>query len=185
MSARDAFVAAMQAAPTLAGVNIYTHGGSFDLDELNTFSRKAPSLVIALLRFDADIQGGIVSAHARWGLIGFTRDTKSGAATVPRDRSCVDLLEAACAVILRTFGGAGVRGRGREFTARNLFGRKLDATTNIAMWGAEFQQDLDLTETIESDAWLRMGLTWDLYPRDNDAPLSDLPEAEDLIEPEQ
>lgn len=191
LTARDAWVAALlghtptgptddkSTATTLTGVHVYTHGGSFNQDELARFSRMAPALVLALLRIDADREAGVVTSEAHWGLVAFTKDTK----TVARDRSCIALVEAATNVILSTWAGDGVRGRGHSLMARNMFSGPKDAEQTVAMWGIQFTQTLDLVEEIDTDAFLRMGLTWDLEPQD--ATLGEIPEAEDLVEPEQ
>lgn len=185
VDARDAFVTALGAAPTLAGVNIYTHGGEFSLAELQRFARLAPALVLTLSRFSADIVGGVVQSLAHWTLVGFTRDTPA----VPRDESCVALLEAATTVMLRTAAGAatvsGVASRAHNAAGRNLYTLELDKSSNVAMWGVEFDQFVDLVETVSSDLWTQMHIDYDLYPRDNDAALGDVIEASDDIDPSE
>jgi hypothetical protein len=183
IDARAAFVAALEGAAALSGVTIYTHGGEFTLAELQRFARLAPALVLSLSKFTADIEAGIVCSTAHWTLVGFTRDTTS----VARDVSCVSLIESATAVMLRTAAGSatisGVASRARDAKARNLYTLELDRATNIAMWGVEFEQHVDLVETISTDVWSQMHVDYDLYPRDNAADLGDVIDASDDIDP--
>ena len=178
LAARAAFVSALESAPTLAGVQVSTHGGAFDLKQIRAYGKAAPHLVLTLLRYDASRQGGgLVSAEATWGLFAFTINTPG----VLRDASCIALMEAATKVLLNTFAGDGAAQRPVEVTALNRFDGPLDVE-GVAMWSMSFQSMLDLTEEIDTDIWQQMHAEWDLAPRDNDADLGDVLEAEDDIE---
>lgn len=171
--------------PALTGVHIYAHGGSFDLRELRRFARQCPALIISLLRFDPIIQAGIVTTVAHWGVIVMTKD----ASTADRDRTVVELAEAAVKVVLSSFAGqnpSGAVSRPGDLVARNLFSTELDKETNLAMWGFEFTQVLDLVQVIETSDYLTMHLEYDLYPRDpapvEPAEIGEIIEAEDDID---
>lgn len=177
---RTAWLVALRAG--LPAVNVFGHGGSFDRKQLEAYSKKAPALALALLRFDPVKQGGATTCIATWGLVGFTVNSRQGRGD--RDELCIDLMERASHVILQTFGGESPNGavsRATEAFARNLFSFELDQM-NVAMWGLEFQQQIDLAQTFDSAPFERMHLTWDLAPRDNDPPVGEIPEAEDDIE---
>lgn len=173
----DARNAYLEALDTLKGVNVSPHGGRFTQKELERYARLAPAAVLTLLKFNPMRQGGLYSATATWGCIFFTKDTQT-----ERERgvSVVDLAEKASCLLLSTFvGDAG--GRPMDMEARNLFTTPLDLI-GIAMWGIEWDHMLDLTpDQGEAVDWTLLHLTWDLAPRDNDADLGDVPEAEDDI----
>lgn len=186
----DAWITVLE---TIPNVHVYPHGGSFTKSELKRHSRQAPALLLTLLRFDPIVQGGIITSEARWGLIAITKDSS----TKDRHRTCIALAELAAAKILLSFGGQNAGGavsRGKDLAAKNLFGTELDGEANIAMWGIEFVQTLDLTVEILTAQWTKFALTWDLAPRDEaageDPPndphepeVGEIPEAEDEVDP--
>jgi hypothetical protein len=175
MDARNAYLEALD---TLDGVNVSPHGGRFTIKELERYAKLAPAAVLTLLKFEPTLAGGLYSAKASWGCVFFTKDTQTDR---ERGVSVIDLVEKAVSVLLPVFNGAA-GGRPMSMDARNLFTSPLDAI-GIAMWGLEWDQMLDLSPSQgEAVDWSLLHLTWDLAPRDNDADLGDVPEAEDDIE---
>lgn len=178
LDARDVYATALQG---ISGVHVYAHGGTFDRTQIERYAREAPALVVSLLRFDADLEGGSTMAKVYWGVVGFTRSEKPGD---PRDRTVIDLAEAATQVLLVTFAGMSPRSRPRGIEARNLFGVEVDRI-GIAMWGLEWQQILELDQVDTSAPFTRLHADWDLSPRDNAAPLGQVLEASDDVDPPQ
>lgn len=176
--ARTAYLSALSTDASLEGVQVYSHGGEFDLAQLKAYSRQAPCVVLALLKFSPTIQAGIVTCTAKWGLVAIT---KNDAAATRRAESVIELTEKAVKVLLRVFAGEAAAQRPKDMQAVNLFSAALDQVS-IAMWGVEFTQYLDLVETFDSDDLTSVHLIWDLYPRDNDADLGTVLEAEDDVE---
>lgn len=190
---RTAMVTALRADSRLAGVNVSTHGGDFTLAELLRYGGKGcPALVLALLRFKPQDNGGLIVAEATWGLVAMTKDAvapevidpPTAARTIRRDESVIDLADKASRCILRLFAGtdATVVGRPQEMICQNEFAEKLDRE-GIAMWGMQFGQLIDLQE--ESDSSVPFDLLhaeWDLVPLSQPADeLGDQIEAEDDI----
>ncbi len=183
VDAQDAWVTVLSA--SLPTVNVFEHGGRFTSKDLAEYSKQAPALALSLLRFDPVRQGGVTTCTAYWALIGFTVNGKQGRGD--RGDLCIALMESAAHVILQTFGAQNALGavsRPSEAIARNMFSFELDRV-NVAMWGLEFQQQIDLVQTFDAVPFERMHLVWDLAPRDNDPPVGEIPEAEDEIELDQ
>ncbi len=184
LNVRAAYLVALETA--LAPAKVYVHGGAFDAKQLAAYGRQAPAVVLTLLRFDAKRQGGYpVGADAHWGLVAFTKNEPShlvaGARFAPqqKDEDCIALIEKAVTALMGTFPGAA---SGQPVSApktihcRNMFGVTLDAE-GVAMWGAEFAQQLDLVQVDTSVDLVRFHLTYDL------AATADLEsDAEDLLE---
>lgn len=157
---RAGYLTALEAG--LPGIQVYSHGGSFDAKQLAAYGRKAPAVVLTLLRFDAVRQGGYPVAIAHWGLVCFTKNTPG----LPgKDELCVALIEKAVGVLLPLFGGSTstqpVSTALKMIHCRNMFSVTIDMD-GIAMWGAEFSQQLDLVQTDTSVDLARFHLTYDL-----------------------
>jgi hypothetical protein len=171
---RAAYLVALEAA--LPAAKVYTHGGAFDAKQLAAYSRQAPAVVLTLLRFDAVRQGGYPVAIAHWGVVCFTKNTTP----ILKDEACIALMEQVVGVLLPLFGGSTVTqpvsSALKQIQCRNMFGATIDAE-GIAMWGAEFAQQLDLVQTDTSVDLKRFHLTYDM------AQTEDLEtDAEDLLE---
>jgi hypothetical protein len=180
LRARQGYLTALQEIP---GLNSQVHGGEFDLDELKQYGLKAPCAVLSLLGFDViNMSGGTPEGNAHWGCVVLTKD-KPGQV---RGDSAIQLGEVVASQLMLAWApGGGGSQRPMGMQARNLFGRKLD-NTGIAMWSLEWNQKMDLISFDESedpaDDLLRFSAVWDLSPRDNDAPLGQIPDAHDLID---
>lgn len=163
-------------------VNVFFHGGKFDRKQLETYSKKAPALALALIRFDPVLQGGTVASMAHWAIMAFTVNGARGDGD--RHDTAIALAEVTSRVVSRAFAGqnaSGATSRPQDVLARNQFGFELDRQ-NVAMWSIEFVQVVDLVTQVDSVPFERMNIVWDLSPRDNNAELGDIPEAEDDTE---
>ena len=173
--ARSAYKTALETVP---GIRVYTHGGMFTAKDLERYSRAAPCAVLSLLRFDPRTESGIVQATAYWGVVCVTKAEPG----TPQDAGCIALAEACCIALLPVVAGEDGASTPTDMEGRNLFSQPLDAV-GIAMWSLEWTQTLDLVQDIVSDEWTRFHASWDLYPRDNDAELGTILEAEDDVDP--
>lgn len=179
---RDAYVTALANAPELAGVNISAHGGMFTEKEIAEYSRQAPAAVVTLVSFKAVRQDGAAICECQWGLIVFTIDRP--ARDDRKARTALDIAAAASHVLLTTAVGEDVANVNtpHDVAASNEFTRTADAR-GLAMWGLRWAQSVELAIDTSGYGDLEtVDAKWDLYPRDNDADLGDVIEAEDTID---
>lgn len=179
--AREAYVAALSAYPALTAmrVTVSTHGGSFDLDQLQKYSKSTPAAVLSLLSFELDGSEGYKRCEARWGVVCFAQHTG-------KDASAAEIAQAVCDCLLSDFVGLDTEHRILEAAARNLFGVPTDFK-GVAMWAVEFASDFELTSCDAADDseltdFTGVDTVWDVAPRDNEAPLGEIPEAVDNIQ---
>jgi hypothetical protein len=168
---RTAIKNTLAADDRLDGVNISTHGGDFDLQELKAYAKRAPAIVVAIVKAQGENQGGLAYATATVFLGVLTID-RAGS---PRDQKALQIVEALLNILQRSpnqYWGItdfdvsqpdGVQ-------AENMYSRKLDEE-GTAMWGVVFHQSVHLTYTEIADDFDILGVKYDLYPRDNDAPI--------------
>lgn len=192
---RAAIASTLAADSRLSGVNIYTHGGLFDLSEINAYARKAPAVVISLAKIEAENLGGQAFGNIAVSLVVFTAD-RGG---VTRDVRAIQIVEALMNILRRTpnqtwgLGGTFALRVPSDVTAQNLYNRKAD-NEGVGIWALVFHQLIEMsTGGIESgDDFLTFGAKWDLSPRSGDAPLGSptdpqpddaVIDAEDLVDP--
>lgn len=177
--AREAYVAALSAYPALTAmrVTVSTHGGSFDLDQLQKYSKSTPAAVLSLLSFELDGSEGYKRCEARWGVVCFAQHTG-------KDASAAEIAQAVCDCLLSDFVGLDTEHRILEAAARNLFGVPTDFK-GVAMWAVEFASDFELTScgdtAEEPETFTGVDAGWDISPRDNDAPVGEITEALDEL----
>ncbi len=138
---RTAITAALKADPrTGTGVEVTTHGGSFGLDDVAAYNKRAPAIVVALLSAPIDDEQ-VPTVRANWVILVITND-KAGS---KRDASAIALTDAAVRVLTANFFGSGTRSRLQAITPRNMFSPKLDAV-GVAMWAITATQRIDLED---------------------------------------
>lgn len=181
IEARDAYVVALNTqALSRLGVTISTHGGTFDPEQLGRYSKTAPAAVLSLLSYETDCTEGYLRCVARWGIVVFAQDRGAS----PKDVNVVAISEAVTVALLTDFVGLDVERKPQQVSARNFFGVTIDKP-GVAMWGIEFGSEFQLT-VAEQGVDDQLDLTsvrsvWDIAPRDNDAPVGEIPEAEESI----
>jgi hypothetical protein len=179
---REAYVTALAAAPELAGVHISSHGGLFSEKEIAEYSRQAPAAVITLVGFKPVRQDGAAICECQWGLIVFTIDKPAAAAR--KARTAMDIAAAAAHVLLVTAVGSDVTNVNapHNMSASNEFTRAADSR-GLAIWGLRWSQSVELAVDTSGYGDLEtLDAKWDVYPRDNNADLGDVIEAEDTID---
>lgn len=170
----------LRADPRLVGVNVSIHGGNFTDVELRAYGAKAPHIVLAMLRADLTLQGGAPTASV--GMVAVVIEADRPGAGADRHTRALALTDAALRVLSRLFAG-GMDGisKPRDMTARNLFSREWDRT-GIAAWALSWVQTVILTDSTSWDIFATLDTKYDITPRDNDAPLGQVPDAEDIID---
>jgi hypothetical protein len=142
---RDETIAAFKASPLLAGVFVTSHGGEFGEADLLRYSKQTPALIVAMLRYDMRIEGGLVTGDAIWGVIAMAKSDPG----VKRDVGVLALTDAAIRVLGRTFMGTDGVSRPKELVAKNEYGPKIDAQ-GIAMWSITYRQTVDLADDVDA-----------------------------------
>lgn len=140
---RDETVAALQASPFLAGVFVTHHGGEFGETDLIRYSKQAPAVIVALLRYDMRIEGGLVTGDATWGLVVETKD----APALKRDKASIDITDACVRILGRTFMGTDGVSRPKDLVARNEYSPKIDGQ-GISLWSITYRQTVDLADDV-------------------------------------
>jgi hypothetical protein len=187
LTARDGIASAMLAlrgsGERFEGVSISTHGGDFNTEaELMAYAKHAPAIVITVQQVTPTAQTGEQpDANITFALFLLTVD-KPG---VKRTEGMIALVENVCEFVARypTKNWGTCTGPVSNMIARNYYGSKFDGK-GVALWGVFWTQRIELEppspyvygtfDTIHVD--------WDLAPRDNDAALGDVVDAEDLLD---
>lgn len=180
---RDAIVTALQAqtgaGERLAGVNVSTHHGDFDLEALTRYGKQAPHLVLAVLRFTPVRGGGTIIADTVFGLVALTDDR----ADVRRADACLDLADAATRALLPLFSGSASTtvSTPQDYQAVNEYSAALDKL-GVAMWGMTWTQSIDLIDVDTSVPFNGVDVDYDLSTRPEGEDLGEVPEARDEID---
>jgi hypothetical protein len=163
------------------GVTCEAHGGAFDtVKELDRYAKRSPAAIVAVLRANSSIFGGVPRAHPVLGIFCLTTD-KPG---LKRDDGALDLMDNVMDFLLRspapTWSLAAKTPQ--NVIARNLYSEALDAR-GIALWGVFWEQPVDLAQPVSNDepSFDLMHIDYDLAPRANDADLGDVIDAEDDV----
>lgn len=179
---REAYVTALAAAPELAGVHISSHGGLFTEKEIAEYSRQAPAAVVTLVSFKPVRVDGAAVCECQWGLIVFTIDKPARADR--KERTAMDITAAASHVLLTTAIGLGVANVNAPhgMAASNEFTRTADSR-GLAIWGLRWSQSVELAIDTSGYGDLEtLDAKWDVHPRDNNAVLGVVIEAEDAVD---
>lgn len=167
------------------GVKFHTHGGEFDdLAELERYAQKAPCVFVSILRtkVDTDYVGGETWATCTVGLFALAKNEPA----LKRDSGALaladNLMEWVANKFPRPTWGLPATGKIEDIVSRNLYHPKLD-DKGIAIWAVLFAQGVKLEPPVATEyVDLRtVHADWDLHPRDNDAELEDVIDAEDDI----
>lgn len=179
LKSRTDYLNALRSVPALGNDRVFSHGGAFTPAELERYARAAPAAALTLLKFEPEIEAGIVQAIAHWGVILFTKSTSDA---LDRSASVIELSELCSIALLYAFSGnAGGRPMGMACT--NVYSSPLD-DEGIAMWRCEWSQQLDLVQDIGDSVndWLLAHVDYDLFPRPDGEDLGEVLEASDDIE---
>jgi hypothetical protein len=133
LALREAVVASFRA-KLGAAVNVDSHGGTFDLDEVKRFATLAPAVRVAIVGAGraSRYADGRWCVPARFSAVVFTRDTAE-AAKVKRDAAALLLASAVeLALASNRFGLEGVF-QPEEVDGRSEYSGKLD-TLGVALW---------------------------------------------------
>lgn len=169
---RSAICTTLAADSRLTGVQIYSHGGDFDLAEIRAYAKKTPAILVSLQKVQSANKGGEAWATVAVSLVVFTMDR----AGLPRDARALDIVEALMNILRRSpnqYWGLGDSlglSAVHDAQAQNLYSRKLD-DEGAALWGVVMHQDVEMTYVPVGDGFDALAANWDLAPRSNDAPI--------------
>jgi hypothetical protein len=171
----------LRADARLAGARVYPHGGEFTYAELKQYAVQAPCVVVSALRTEVEYQDGAPAASVTFGLVCVAKDET----TARRVGGVLVLVDAVQRALIYSVTDAvtvdGISAP-QHMVGRNLYTTQLDRE-GIAMWALGWVYTVDLQDDItDLGAFETLHATWDIYPRDNDADLGDVPEAEDDLE---
>lgn len=171
----------------LVGVNVSRHGGNFTDAEIRTYAKKSPHIVVACLRAVPELVGNRPRAEAAMVAVVLVMD-KPGAA-LDRHTAALSLTDATLRVLSKLWAPAApgnpapVDGisRARNLDARNLFSPAWDHS-GLAAWAISWTQTVTLKDEEITNTFDTLGALYDVTPRDNDPPLGEIPEAEDVLD---
>lgn len=180
---RDSIVTGLKADPRLAGADVSAHGGDFRLNSLKRYAERAPCVKVAVMRNTIEREGGDAVAVVRFIAVCITKDENSGGR---RHAQCLQLVDAVSRSLAFDGWFADLPGISLpvNITGSNYFAEGIDRE-GIAMWGVAWEQKVDLLDTPPEGGYvdfLHLHVDYDVSPRDNDAELGDVIEAQDDIE---
>lgn len=138
---RDAIVSAIKTALP----DLYTceaHGGRFDLNELNRWSKQAPAVLVAAVSVPSIADGPTHIAEVRWVAYLVTRDTPQAT----RDIAALDYSEALMRLVRKNTWQLDNTHNPTRVAAENLYSGQLDRH-GIALWAVSWQQGISLRNT--------------------------------------
>ncbi len=167
------------------GIRFYTHGGEFDDEkELDKYARQAPAVFVTILRAREVSLGGEPWVDCTVGLFAMAKDEPGK----KRDSGALELADNLMHW-LRSFNPRPTWGledtkKITDVAGRNLYHPKLDER-NTALWAVLFAQGVKLQSPLAAeplpDAEV-VHIDYDLHPRDNDAELGAVIDAQDDID---
>lgn len=173
------------------GVTISPHGGDFDTKrELEAYAKRAPHIVISPLRVQATEHGGQPFADIMLGAFCLTIDKPLNAAVLVhrqgrKEDSALALADNVIDFVRRfpTKDMGASAGRVKNVHARNLYSETWDER-GVHLWGVFWEQTVELAPPIDPDypGFRDLYIDWDIYPRDNEAELGDVVDAQDRVE---
>jgi len=175
----------LRADPRLAGVTVFEHGGDYDLHEVKRYASRTPAVIVSLVRVECETNyGGIPLADILVCCMVLTID-KAG---LTKDVSSMDVTHALLNILCRhplSDWGLPDLGPPNDVKAANCYDKDIDAE-GISLWSVSWCQDVELSPyaplTSPVDDLDAIHATYDITPRDNDAPLGEVPDAEDEID---
>jgi hypothetical protein len=175
----------LRADPRLAGVTVFEHGGDYDLHEVKRYASRTPAVIVSLVRVECETDhGGIPLADILTVCMVLTADKKG----LNKDISSMDVAHALLNILCRqplTDWGLNDLGPPNDVKAANCYDKDIDAE-GISLWSVSWCQDVELSAhaplTSPEDDLNAIHATYDIAPRDNDAPLGEVPDAEDEID---
>jgi hypothetical protein len=171
----------MRADTRLAGVKVSVHGGQFSDEELRGFGAQAPAIVVSALRATHTDQGGISVLDVFMCAVVLERDRALAALTGDKDARGLALVDAFMRVINRLDPAVAGASRPKKPEARNAYGPAW-REKGLSCWVVTWQQTIELTDTTVWNDFTTLDTKYDITPRDNGAPLGQVPEAEDTQE---
>lgn len=183
---RDAILAELEAdTERFPGVKFSVHGGSFDTEtELKRYAKQTPAVVISIMRVDfiEDLVGE-PKADCIVGAFVVTQDKKG--AEQDRATTALSLTEnllhyVGCKFPRRDWGVDAEYPK--NVIARNAYAKTFD-DDGVAVWGVFWEQRIPIEGPIPAveDALEAVHVDYDLSPRDNDAELAEVIDAEDIV----
>lgn len=164
------------------GVHVSSHGGDFDTKaELSRYVKQTPAIVVSVLRSDIGSMGGVPLADCVLAAFVITQDRPN----LPRADSAVALADNVLDYVSRfpmQNYGFTEAGKTQNVMARNLYSESFDKVT-VAVWGVFWHQTVQLEPPIppEEPPFQRLHVDWDIAPRDNDAELDEVVDAQDDV----
>lgn len=151
-------------------VSVFAHGGSFNLEQINRYSAKAPAVVVATIACRGiEIQGTERVADFRWVAFILARNDTGDA----RDEIALAMVELLMHLIGEQRWGVECAQATKKVNAANLFSAGVDAK-GLALWAITWDQAIDLRGTFAQslDDFLILFTKYDLDTTDgidNDA----------------
>jgi hypothetical protein len=188
LALRDAVVTGLQAeagtGERFHGVKIVSHGGEFDTEaEVDRWAARAPALLVAMLKSDTETIGGEPWDCCVLGVFVVTVDRPG----VMRDAAALTLASNVQHFLKQSPSPRWGLSTSviSKVIARNLYHEKFDKK-GLALWGVFFEQSIKLEAppavVVEPPALESIHIQYDLSPRDNDADLGEVVDAEDIID---
>lgn len=173
LTLRTAILTTLAADARMTGVHMSAHGGDFDLEELRRYAKITPAAILAFTQVHAEKEGGLPMAEVQATLTIMTSD-RGGS---PRDVKALSIVDAVIQILVRHpnqyWGLTEGIGAPQDVKAANSYSRKLD-NEGVAIWHVVWRQAIELQPLLVDETqgdFLLLHANWDLYPRDNDAPI--------------
>lgn len=179
---RSAIKTTLEADARLAGVKVYEHGGDFDRHELKRYATQTPAIVVSLMKIDAQAaEGGLPLCHVWVSAMVLAADKASIRKDVGAMRVVDLLLNVVCRWPRQFWGLTDVKAP-EDCKALNCYTKDIDAE-GVAIWAVTWVQKIELTPSaLVEDGLETLDVQWDIAPRDNDADLGEVIDAEDQID---
>lgn len=178
---RAAIKTTLEADARVAGVKIYEHGGDFDRHELKRYAVQLPAVVISLMRVDVETQADVPIAHVMVSAMVLTQDKSAERKDLASMRVVGELLNILCRGPRQRWGLTDT-GTPTDAKALNCYTKEINAE-GVAIWAVTWVQKFELTPSaLVEDGFDTLDVKYDLAPRDNDAVLGDVIDAEDEID---
>lgn len=167
---------ALRADARLTGVNVSVHGGKFTDVELKAYGAKSPHVVLAMLR--ASIASRGAAPVATVSMVAVVLESDRAGAGGDRHTRALALTDATLRALNRISLTVPDTTFPKDLHADNLFSPAWDRA-GLAAWAIPWVMDVKLAEVVTWDSFATLNTQYDITPRDNDAALGDVIEAED------
>jgi len=136
---RDAIVATIkEALPALKSCS--SHGGRFDLQELQRWSKQAPAVLVAAVQIPALADNRANQMRVRWVAYLMVKDAPGAS----RDVAALDYTEALMRLVKGNDWGLNSMQRPENIAADNLYNSGSDRN-GMALWAVSWQQAVNLS----------------------------------------